>query len=65
VREALVSEASQLRCICDGTFVGRLVDMHIEGQVNNDKILWSLINLELFLRMFKPADAEGMGTRLP
>jgi asparagine synthase (glutamine-hydrolysing) len=60
VREALVSEASQLRRICDGTFVRRLVDMHIEGQVNNDKILWSLINLELFLRMFKPSGVEAI-----
>jgi asparagine synthase (glutamine-hydrolysing) len=58
VRETLVSEASQLGRICCGTVVRQLVDSHLEGQVNNDKILWSLINLELFLRMFNPSGIE-------
>jgi asparagine synthase (glutamine-hydrolysing) len=35
--------------------VQRLVRAHLEGRANNEKILWSLVNLELFLRAFKPS----------
>jgi asparagine synthase (glutamine-hydrolysing) len=58
VRDALLSEGSQLNRICDNTVVRRLVNRHIEGRANNEKILWSLVNLELFLRTFKPSDIE-------
>ena len=55
VREALVSDGSQVNRICDGTVVRRLVDRHVQGLANNEKILWSLVNLELFLRTFAPS----------
>ena len=58
VCEALVSDASQLSRICDRTVVRRLVSTHIEGRANNEKILWSLVNLELFLRVFKPSGVD-------
>ena len=63
VSEALLSEASQLHRICDNTVVRRLVNRHIEGRANNEKILWSLVNLELFLRAFKPSDIDAIRAR--
>ena len=63
VRETLLSEASQLNRICDSTVVQRLVNRHIEGRANNEKILWSLVNLELFFRTFKPSDLDSIRAR--
>ncbi len=59
LRDALVSDGSQLKHICNHSIVRRLVDMHIEGITNNDKILWSLVNLELFLQTFKPSGVKS------
>ena len=64
VSEALLSEASQLNRICNGAVVRRLVNRHIEGRANNEKILWSLVNLELFLRTFKPSDVDAIRARV-
>ena len=63
VREALTSEASLLNRICNRSAVCDLVDAHIDGRTNNEKILWSLMNLELFLRMFKPSGIEEIQDR--
>ena len=30
-----------------------------KGWQNHERILWSLINLEIFLRVFKPSQVEG------
>ena len=38
----------------------RLVSAHIEGRTNHEKILWSLVNLELFLRAFKPSGVDDV-----
>lgn len=54
MREVLTSESSYLNRLCDTSVVCRLVNAHISGRTNNEKILWSLMNLELFLRQFKP-----------
>jgi len=61
--EALLSDASQLGHICDRTVVSRLAKTHFEGRANNEKILWSLVNLELFLRVFKPSGLDALGVR--
>jgi asparagine synthase (glutamine-hydrolysing) len=63
VCEALISDASQLSRICNRTVVHRLVKTHMEGKANNEKILWSLVNLELFLRAFKPSGIDAIGVR--
>ena len=63
VREALLSETSELDRICDSAVVRRLVNKHIEGRANNEKILWSLVNLELFFRTFKPSDIDSIRTK--
>ena len=61
VCDALLSEASQLSRMCNRMVVRQLVRTHIEGRANNEKILWSLLNLELFLRAFKPVGVEALG----
>ena len=61
VREALISGTSQVGRICDGAAVLRIVNAHIEGRANNEKILWSLVNLELFLQTFKPSGIDACG----
>jgi asparagine synthase (glutamine-hydrolysing) len=60
VRGTLLSADSQVNGICDTTAVQTLVKKHIEGRANNEKILWSLVNLELFLRAFKPSDIHSI-----
>lgn len=61
VCEALISNASQVSCVCDSGVVRRLVKAHLDGRANNEKILWSLVNLELFLRAFKPSGIGAIG----
>jgi asparagine synthase (glutamine-hydrolysing) len=63
VRDALLSETSLLKPICNNQVVERLVNNHIGGRVNNEKILWSLINLEMFLRTFKPSGLDAMNAK--
>jgi asparagine synthase (glutamine-hydrolysing) len=62
VRDTLLSENSQVGRICETKAVHRLVRRHIEGTANNEKILWSLVNLELFLQTFKPSDIHPVPT---
>jgi asparagine synthase (glutamine-hydrolysing) len=63
VCDTLLSEASQLNRLCDKKVVLRLVDAHIEGRANNEKILWSLVNLELFLQTFKPSSFDAASAK--
>ena len=58
VRELLCSNASEVARLCERTTVHRFVDEHISGKHNHEKILWSLANLEMFLRTFKPSGVE-------
>jgi asparagine synthase (glutamine-hydrolysing) len=60
VREALVSHAAHLRGICDDAVMKWLVAEHIEGRTNNEKILWSLLNLEMFFRIYKPSGLDAI-----
>lgn len=62
VHDALLSGGSQLKNLCDTKIVHGLVKGHIEGRTNNEKILWSLVNLELFLRAFKPTGIQPVET---
>jgi asparagine synthase (glutamine-hydrolysing) len=58
IRDMLTSEASHVARICNGKLVRRLVGEHLAGHQNHEKILWSLTNLEIFLRTFKPSGLE-------
>jgi asparagine synthase (glutamine-hydrolysing) len=55
VRDQLTSASALTAQIFNRKVVVRLVDEHMAARQDHDKILWSLMNLELFLRKFKPA----------
>jgi asparagine synthase (glutamine-hydrolysing) len=55
VQDMLVSETSSLAQMISGPKLRRLVTEHLNGRQNHERILWSLINLEIFLRTFKIA----------
>jgi asparagine synthase (glutamine-hydrolysing) len=54
VREQLTGASALTAHIFERKVVARLVDEHMTAKQDHDKILWSLMNLELFLRLFKP-----------
>jgi asparagine synthase (glutamine-hydrolysing) len=60
VRDMLTSSASSVRRICRPDQLDHLVNEHLQGRRNNEKVLWSLMNLELFLRLYKPHGAAEL-----
>ena len=60
VQDMLVSDASSVARMCNGTKLRSLVAEHIKGRQNHERILWSLINLEIFMRTFKPSQCEEL-----
>lgn len=60
VRDLLESDASATAHICDRARLRSLVTEHVEGRQNNERILWSLTNLEVFLRTFKPSSLDEL-----
>jgi asparagine synthase (glutamine-hydrolysing) len=55
--DLLTSGESRTRRLLNAARVDDLVSAHLDQRANNDKILWTLCNLELFLREFR-LDAE-------
>ncbi|HUJ04248.1 MAG TPA: asparagine synthase (glutamine-hydrolyzing) [Rhizomicrobium sp.] len=53
VRDMLQSEASRTARICDREALQKLVQDHMDRRSNNERALWSLVNLELFFRVYK------------
>ncbi|APO51400.1 asparagine synthase (glutamine-hydrolyzing) [Bradyrhizobium diazoefficiens] len=53
VQDMLVSESSSVARMISGSKLRRLVAEHLSGRQNHEKVLWSMINLEMFLRTFK------------
>jgi len=54
IREQLTDASAMTAHIFERKAVGQLVDEHMAARQDHEKILWSLMNLELFLRLFKP-----------
>jgi asparagine synthase (glutamine-hydrolysing) len=54
VREQLTGASALTAHIFDRKVIARLLDEHMTARQDHDKILWSLMNLELFLRQFRP-----------
>jgi asparagine synthase (glutamine-hydrolysing) len=63
-RDMLDSEASQLAWICNRAKLSSLLSEHFEGRQNHERVLWSLINLEIFLRVSKPQQVEAPGVEV-
>src|ERR1700730_4605349 len=55
VQDMLVSESSSVARMISGSKLRRLVAEHLSGRQNHEKVLWSLVNLEIFLRTFRIA----------
>jgi asparagine synthase (glutamine-hydrolysing) len=54
MRDLLTSDNSKIRTFLSKPVIDRVVNEHIEGRVNNERLLWSLCNLEQFIRIYKP-----------
>ena len=55
VADMLVSSDSKVSRMCNRELVRRLVTEHADGRQNHERVLWTLVNLELFLRTFRPS----------
>ena len=55
IREQLTDASAMTAHIFERKAVGRLVEEHMTARQDHEKVLWSLMNLELFLRLFKPS----------
>jgi asparagine synthase (glutamine-hydrolysing) len=54
VRDQLTGPSAMTAQFFDRKAITRLVNEHMTARQDHDKMLWSLMNLELFLRLFKP-----------
>lgn len=55
LKDMLVSETSSVAQLVSGPKLRRLVTEHLDGRQNHERVLWSLTNLEMFLRTFRIA----------
>ena len=55
-RELLVDHlrgaGCRTRAYCDGPVLDRLLDQHLAGKRNHEELLWTLLNLEIWHRMY-------------
>jgi asparagine synthase (glutamine-hydrolysing) len=63
VQDLLTSEGSRVARICSRAKLCSLVAEHMIGRHNHERILWSLANLEIFLRTFRPTQLEELETK--
>jgi len=57
-QDMLVSDSSSVARMCNRTKLRGLVAEHIGGRQNHERVLWSLTNLEMFMRTFKLSQCE-------
>jgi len=55
MQDMLVSDTSSVARMLSGLTLRKLVTEHLGHRQNHERVLWSLVNLELFLRTFKVA----------
>ncbi len=60
VKELLTSDASRVSRMLSKSHLATLVADHIDGRHNNERILWALMNLEMFLRLFNISDDDAL-----
>jgi asparagine synthase (glutamine-hydrolysing) len=70
LRDLLTGEASQVARLCKPGALHSYLGEHLAGRRNHERILWTLANLEMFLRAFRPVGLEeaahgGCNTALP
>jgi asparagine synthase (glutamine-hydrolysing) len=54
VRDHLTGASAMTAHIFERKMIAQLVDEHMAARQDHERILWSIMNLELFLRQFKP-----------
>jgi asparagine synthase (glutamine-hydrolysing) len=54
LRDMLTSENSSVARLCDPAALQRLLNEHLDERRDNERMLWTLANLEMFLRTFRP-----------
>ena len=55
LQDMLMSETSSVAQMVSGPKLRGLVTEHLNGRQNHERILWSFMNLEIFLRTFRMA----------
>jgi asparagine synthase (glutamine-hydrolysing) len=67
IRELLDSRASHVREILDGKVLRQLLEEHMSARQNHEKVLWTIANLEMFLRQAqsRPASLASRGPAKP
>jgi asparagine synthase (glutamine-hydrolysing) len=60
LRDMLASGNSSVARLCDPVVLRQILDEHLEGRRNNERILWTLANLELFLREYRPDGLDAI-----
>jgi asparagine synthase (glutamine-hydrolysing) len=58
--DMLASGNSRVARLCEPAVLRHYLDEHLDGRRNNERILWTLANLELFLRAFRPDGVEDV-----
>jgi len=59
--DLLASGESTTRRLLDRKALDTLVTSHLDGRADNSRVLWSLMNLEKFIRVYKPDLGAGSG----
>ena len=54
LRDMLASENSSVARLCEPAVLQRLLNEHLDGRRDNARVMWTLANLELFLRTYRP-----------
>jgi asparagine synthase (glutamine-hydrolysing) len=55
LHEHLLGPDSQVGLMCDRSKLSNTFEEHAKGRRNHDKLLWALLNLEIFARVYRPS----------
>jgi asparagine synthase (glutamine-hydrolysing) len=55
LNEHLLGSSSSVRVLCDQARLKKTLEEHSSGARNHEKLLWALLNLEIFTRVYKPS----------
>jgi asparagine synthase (glutamine-hydrolysing) len=55
LHDHLLGADSNMRALCDRKRLTQTLEEHSKGTRNHEKLLWALLNLEVFTRVFKPS----------
>ncbi|MGO4574250.1 asparagine synthase (glutamine-hydrolyzing) [Microvirga sp. 2TAF3] len=59
ISDLLANPQSEIRQLCDSVAIDEMLEQHLSARHNHEQILWSLANMELFLRTFRPSLGAG------